>query len=118
MQSNRCVDWPACEEEMKHKNGKREHKTGSKIRRVTMAGQYGDKIGMIFTFFLSTIEKKQNIIDFEIVITCKTIIVKQPLKYSSQSFTVMQRPAGIRGQASIFNNEYMYKQGRPTKAPH
>lgn len=51
MQSNRCVDWPACEEEMKHKNGKREHKTGSKIRRVTMAGQYGDKIGMIFTFF-------------------------------------------------------------------
>lgn len=25
MQSNRCVDWPACEEEMKHKNGKREH---------------------------------------------------------------------------------------------
>lgn len=51
MQSNRCVDWPACEEEMKHKNGKREHKTGSKVRRVTMAGQYGDKIGMIFTFF-------------------------------------------------------------------
>lgn len=22
MQSNRCVDWPAYEEEMKHKNGK------------------------------------------------------------------------------------------------
>ena len=83
-----------------------------------MAGQYGRKMGMILKMFKHNWKKKKTIIDFEIVITCKTIIVKQPLKYSSQPFTVMQRPAGIRGQASIFNNQYRYMEGRTTKASH